>query len=60
MADTHLIFVWTTAGYRLQEQQGDLPEVGSTVEVEGRPQLVSKIGPSPYPGDARPCAYLQG
>jgi hypothetical protein len=61
MADgTHLVFVWTPSGYVLQEREGDLPEVGSTVEIDGRQQRVSKIGPSPYPADGRACAYLQG
>ena len=57
---THLIFVWTPNGYELQEREGDPPEVGSQVEVADRPQRVLKIGPSPLPGDSRPCVYLQG
>lgn len=57
---THVIFVWTPNGYDLQEREGDPPEVGSQVEVGDRVQRVLKIGPSPLPGDSRPCVYLQG
>jgi hypothetical protein len=56
----HLVFVWTPNGYVLQEREGELPEVGSHVEIDGRTERVTKIGPSPHPGDSRPCAYLQG
>ena len=57
---SHLVFVWTPNGYVLQERLGELPEVGSQVEIDGRSGRVSKIGPSPYPGDRRACVYLQG
>ena len=57
---THLLFVWTPTGYELREQEGEPPLVGSEVEVDDRRELVSKIGPSPLPGDERRCAYLQG
>ena len=30
---SHLVFVWTPNGYVLQERHGELPEVGSQVEV---------------------------
>jgi hypothetical protein len=57
---SHLLFVWKPSGYELHERQGEAPAVGSPVELDDRTQLVSKIGPSPLPGDRRPCAYLQG
>lgn len=57
---SHLVFVWTPNGYVLQERHGELPEVGSQVEIDGRTERVTKIGPSPYPGDRRACVYLQG
>jgi hypothetical protein len=61
MADaTHLLFVWTPTGYRLEERDGEPPGVGDEVELDGRRERVSKIGASPLPGDRRPCAYLQG
>ena len=56
---THLRFVWTTNGYELREREGDAPAVGEEVE-EGEQRLrVTKIAPSPLPGDSRRCAYLQ-
>lgn len=54
----HLLFVSKPSGYELVEQDGDPPPVGERVEVEDRSAHVTKIGPSPLPGDARPCAYL--
>jgi hypothetical protein len=55
----YLLFVWTPAGYTLEERDGDPPAVGADIELDGDRQQVSKIGPSPLPGDPRPCAYLQ-
>lgn len=57
---TYLAFVWTTGGYELREEHGELPSVGSTVESDGKRLTVFKIGPSPLPNDRRVCAYLQG
>jgi hypothetical protein len=57
---TYLAFVWTTGGYELREERGELPSVGSTVESDGKRWTVFKVGPSPLPNDARTCAYLQG
>lgn len=54
----HLLFVWSPAGYRLEERDGEPPAVGDEVDLNGDRQRVSKIGPSPLPGDDRPCAYL--
>ena len=55
---THLRFVWTTNGYELRERDGDAPGLGDVVE-EGEAQLiVTKVAPSPLPGDSRRCAYL--
>jgi hypothetical protein len=55
----HLLFVWRPSGYVLEHRDGEPPAVGSEVEVGDERQQVSKIGPSPLPGDPRPCAYLQ-
>ena len=56
---THLRFVWTTNGYELREREGEVPSVGAEVE-EGEQRLrVTKVAPSPLPGDVRRCAYLQ-
>ena len=56
---THLRFVWTTNGYELREREGEAPGLGDQVE-EGEERLyVTKVAPSPLPGDMRRCAYLQ-
>ena len=56
----HLLFVWKPSGYELRERDGELPQVGAVVEDDdlGR-MVVTRIGPSPLPGDDRRCAYLQ-
>jgi hypothetical protein len=53
----HLLFVWKASGYELRERSGEPPSVGDEVE-DGETRLrVTKVGPSPLPGDSRPCAY---
>jgi hypothetical protein len=56
--DGHLIFVWKTSGYELREAEGDVPPVGAEVVQDGETMRVTKIAPSPLPGDRRQCAYL--
>jgi hypothetical protein len=58
MADGHLLFVWKPSGYELRESDGDVPAVGAEVEQDGQMLRVTKVAPSPLPGDKRPCAYL--
>jgi hypothetical protein len=59
MPDKYLLFVSKPTGYELREQDGELPAVGTVVELdEGRMQ-VNRIASSPLPGDERKCAYLQ-
>jgi hypothetical protein len=55
---SHLLFVWKTTGWELREQEGDAPAVGSEVEQDGAAMRVTKVAPSPLPGDLRQCAYL--
>ena len=55
----HLLFVWSPAGWTLQWRDGDPPAVGETVEAGDTMLRVSKLGPSPLPGDRRRCAYTQ-
>jgi hypothetical protein len=55
----HLLFVWKPTGYELREQEGDAPAVGSVLELEEGRQQVSRLAPSPLPGDDRRAAYLQ-
>jgi hypothetical protein len=54
-----VLFVWAPSGWTLQERDGDAPPVGATVEDGERMLRVSKVGPSPLPGDRRRCAYTQ-
>jgi hypothetical protein len=58
MAEEHLLFVWSPSGYELVEEPGDVPTVGAEVDREGQPLRVTKVAPSPLPGDRRLCAYL--
>ena len=55
----YLLFISKPTGYELRERQGDLPGVGEELQEDGTRLQVSKIGPSPLPGDRRRCAYLQ-
>ena len=57
---TYLLFVWKTSGYELREQEGEPPPVGTELEQDGKTMRVTKLAPSPLPGDSRPCAYLVG
>ena len=59
-AQQYLLFVWKPSGYELVEQDGEAPSVGAQVEFEGKQLLVTKLAPSPLPGDRRVCAYLGG
>jgi hypothetical protein len=54
----HVLFVWSPAGYALFGRAGEPPTVGSEVGISGGLRVVTKIGPSPLPGDRRPCAFL--
>jgi hypothetical protein len=55
---SHLLFVPTPQRYLVLERQGPPPEPGDGVELtEGR-FVVGKVGRAPFPGEARPCAFL--
>ena len=56
---THVLFVWTPNGYQFHEHEGDPPAVGSEIDEENGRFMVTKVAPSPLPGDGRRCAYLQ-
>lgn len=59
MADgKHLLFIWKPSGYELREADGEVPAVGAEVEADEKKLRVTKVAPSPLPGDDRPCAYL--
>jgi hypothetical protein len=53
----YLVFVWKPSGYELRERQGEPPAVGDELEDGEQRLRVYKVGPSPLPGDTRPCAY---
>jgi hypothetical protein len=53
----YVLFVWSPTGYSLRDREGDPPHVGDEV---GDGLVVTKIGPSPVPGDTRICAYSIG
>jgi hypothetical protein len=55
----YLLFVSKPTGYELRERDGELPAVGTVLDEEEGRMLVTRIGPSPLPGDDRRCAYLQ-
>jgi hypothetical protein len=55
----HLLFICKPTGYELREREGEVPAVGSEVEADDEKLRVTKVAPSPLPGDSRPCAYLQ-
>jgi hypothetical protein len=55
----YLLFIWKPTGYELRERDGELPAVGSVLDEEDGRMMVTRVGPSPLPGDDRRCAYLQ-
>jgi hypothetical protein len=61
-ADTHVLFIWHSSGYQLLSREGTVPEAGAEISLSdhgGVRYLVSKVGPSPLPGDRRRCAFLE-
>jgi hypothetical protein len=59
-ARSYLLFVWSPSGYSLRELEGEPPAVGDELEEGERTLVVTKIGPSPFPADGRPCAFSLG
>jgi hypothetical protein len=55
----YLLFVWSPQGYDLIERHGEPPTAGALLEETEKRYRVTKVAPSPLPGDKRPCAYLQ-
>lgn len=61
-ADTHILFIWHSSGYQLLSRDGAVPQAGAEISLSdqgGGRYLVSKVGPSPLPGDRRRCAFLE-
>jgi hypothetical protein len=59
MADMYVLFVSKPTGYELREREGEVPSVGAQVDEDEGRMIVTRVGPSPLPGDDRRCAYLQ-
>jgi hypothetical protein len=61
-ATGHVVFISGPNFYGLLARDGRVPELGSEIILsdwaEGR-YRVSKVGPSPLPGDRRRCAFLE-
>lgn len=53
-ATRHLVFAGAPRGYSLRQAPGPAPALGAPVDG----LVVTKLGPSPLPGDRRRCAYL--
>jgi hypothetical protein len=60
-AARHLLFVSTSHGYVLLEQEGPPPPLGQGIEVPEQPGSfrVAKLASSPLPNDQRICVYLE-
>lgn len=57
-APVELLFVPGHA-YRLVEIAPRPVDPGGSIELEGEPRIVLRVGSSPLPADARRCAYLE-
>jgi hypothetical protein len=56
---SHCLFVSKPTGYELLNREGEPPQVGSVVELDGQGSwIVNRVSSSPLPQDKRPCAYL--
>jgi hypothetical protein len=60
-AARHLLFVSTSHGYVLIEQEGPPPPLGQGIDVPEHSGSfrVAKLAPSPLPNDQRICVYLE-
>lgn len=58
MADGYLLFIWKPSGYELRDASGEPPNIGDEVDADDTKLRVTKVAPSPLPGDARTCVYL--
>ena len=51
--------VTSPGGYLIHELDGPPPREGDVVEVAGGEVAVTRLGPSPFPGDERRCAFAE-
>lgn len=56
---SYVCFVSKPSGYELHDHEGEPPAVGDVVEEDSVRLTVTKVAPSPLPGDSRRCVYLQ-
>jgi chromosome segregation ATPase len=54
----HLVFLYAER-YRLVEAAGPAPPAGASLELDGAPFVVVRVGASPLPGDTRRCAFVE-
>ena len=54
-----VLFLPSPAGYRILETDAAAPPAGARVELPNGVFRVLRLGTSPFPGDARPCAFLE-
>jgi hypothetical protein len=54
-----VLFVPSPAGYRVLETDAAPPPAGARVELPDGAYRVLRLGASPFPGDTRPCAFLE-
>jgi len=55
----YLLFIWKPTGYELRERDGEMPSLGAVGDEQDGRMVVTRVAPSPRPGDDRRCAYLQ-
>jgi hypothetical protein len=58
-SEGHVLLVGDAAGYRLLEREGSPPGRGDVLEVGEARLRVIRLGPSPFPADARRCAFVE-
>jgi hypothetical protein len=54
----HAAFVCRPSGYEVLERDGPPPGLDDVVMLGDEAFVVSRLAPSPFPGDARRCAIL--
>ena len=59
MADGYVLMLSKPTGYTLVEHEGEPPAAGADVENGEETLRVLKVGPSPIPGDRRPCVFAE-
>ena len=57
--DRHTVLLPDGERYGLVELDGAAPGAGHELELAGRRYRVLRVGPSPFPGEPRQCAFLE-